>query len=400
MCISIRSIFPQKSDYLESQGWDAFWILNGFWILGLLILSRALDLGRGLSIQIIFFGLLLLWGGHIFSPIITTWMNPAFRTNMLRQWKRYILLPAATLVLPCILFVLGLKLLKTSEGSPLIASTELVALVLYTFILWNTWHFSAQHFGVLSIYRRRSSLNEPAIRIRDRRFTVIMTCVLLPLAWYTQSQRLGPLYEYLPTPHARGSLAWIVITASAAITLYMLFEEFRERRGISPRALYMVTIGFQPVFASISYFTYNFALFTMSHWIIAIALSSRILANQGAGESTSTWERYRWYLGIYFGFILLSVPIYLFFYSADVMGPVASDARFVITSVFQRDGASSLSGLTGTTAMAILAGLYFGITFVHFQYDRFQYSFHDENVRKTMAPLLFRRLAATKGQPH
>jgi len=396
MSISIRSIFPQKSDYLESRGWDAFWILNGFWILALLVLSRALGPGRGLSRQIICFGLLLLWVGHIFSPIITTWVNPDFRLNMLKQWRRYVLLPVATLALPCVLFFLGLKVIRTPGGSPLMEPTDLVAMVIYTFILWNTWHFSAQHFGVLSIYRRRSSLNDPAIRIRDRRFTVLMTCVLLPLAWYTQSQRLGPLYEYLPMPEARGGLAWLVIGASIALTLYMLFQEFRQKNAVTPRALYMITIGFQPVFASISYFTYNFALFAISHWIIAIALSSRILANQGTGESANTWKRYRWYLGIYFGFILLSVPIYLFFYSADVMGTVASDARFLITSVFQRDKASSLSGLTGTTAMALLAGLYFGITFVHFQYDRFQYSFHDENVRRTIAPLLFRRLTTDK----
>lgn len=394
MCISIQSFFPQKSDCLESRGWDSFWILNGFWILALLILSRPLDLGRGFSLQIIFFGLLLLWGGHILSPIITTWANPEFRRHMLDHWKRYILLPLITLALPCILFSLGLTFLKSNPGSATFASNDLVTLVIYTFILWNTWHFSAQHFGILSIYRRRSSLNDPAIRIRDRRFTVIMTCGLLPLAWYTQSQRLGPLYEYLPTPEARGTLAWLIIGTAVGLTLYMVFGEFKRKRTATPRALYMITIGFQPVFASISYFTYNFALFAMSHWIIAIALSSRILANQGTSESASPRQHYQWYLGIYFGFIALSIPIYLFFYSPEVMGPVASDARFLITSVFQREAAPMLGTLTGTTAMAVLAGLYFGITFVHFQYDRFQYSFHDENVRKTIAPLLFRQWKA------
>jgi hypothetical protein len=42
-----------------------------------------------------------------------------------------------------------------------------------------------------------------------------------------------------------------------------------------------------------------------------------------------------------------------------------------------------------TTVLGALSGAYFGITFVHFLYDRYVYSFRRPEVRKAVASYLF-----------
>lgn len=388
----------QNPNCLESPYWDSFWILNGLWLLLVIIFLLSSNLDPLYLSKFVFWGLLFFWGGHIFSPFITAWSIPEFRTRMIDRKVIYIFRPMALLFGVVIITTIGVKFSGELFPDSLMGHLQPHILIIYLFLLWNTWHFSAQHFGVLSLYRYRQGVRAEKQRSIDRYYTVAMTCVLLPIAWYTQSQVLGPLFLHLPLPEPQGLLAQFNIVISILLCLAMLVNEFRQGRKFFPRGAYILTIALQPILASVSYIIFNAILFSLSHWIIAIALSGRILANQFApqsetGQKKSSPSHIDIFHTMVAGLLLLSIPMYYLFWSDDIMGHIAHDTYQYISSGFQADGAKVLMEIEGTTIVGVLVGLYFGLSFVHFYYDRALYSFRNSDVRKIVAPRLFGRLS-------
>jgi hypothetical protein len=374
----------EQTEWLESPGWDFVWLLNGLWLLPLLLVSISLGQGRPFVMWLEGVTMLLLWGGHILSPMLTAWYSPPLRAQMKRSLPRYVVLPAA-------IIVVSVGCASYGVDSPL--ALGMVCL----FVLWNTYHFAAQHFGVLSIYRIRSGLRETRERTLDRAFCNFMICFLLPAGWYTQSKRLGPLFDFLPLPpESRAPLALPVLALAALATCAILIRECKRERISWPRCAYLATIGAQVILATVSYPLFNFALFSVSHWVIALALSSRILSNlemrdldastaQGdrPGRSRQAW--YPAYAVALIGLLALSTPLYALFWSADVGATV----HYLTLGVFGRDPNTERALAAQTPWALAVGGLYFGVTFVHFYYDRVLYSFRTTGVQRGVAPYLF-----------
>jgi hypothetical protein len=344
------------------------------WLLAALLLAQLAGLVPAVPAAFLMYGTLLLWGGHILSPIVTAWVNPAFRPVLLKERGRFIGLPLLVLV--------GSMALGTL-GNPLF-------LLFLTFAVWNTWHLGGQHFGVLSIYRHTGRRTSSRDRSLDRYFTVVCCCVLLPLAWFARRavDRLGPLVSWAGPLPVDGILPTVIVAVAALLTLAYAGRELLVERGSLPRAVYIVSIGFQPVFAIVAGAAYSFTLTSITHWIVALALSARIISNQtntgiaDSPSSSSPWLLVRRlatsYAALIGVLVVLSIVVHVL-----VLRPAAGLSDFDYAVYFgYRLG-------DPPPALALLSGAYFGINFVHFLYDRYIYSFRRSEVRAAIVPHLF-----------
>ena len=172
--------------WLESAWWDGVFLMNALWLAPLLALAWMAGRADAACAAFLKLGAVLLWGGHLLSPVVAAWRSPRLRASMREDPGRWIYRPLAVLAAGVALGLLGL----TRSGA-----TGAYTLLLVVFVVWNTWHFAGQHFGVLSIYRRIVGAHDDGARRADRAYTVLCTCVLLPVAWYLQSERIGPFFR-------------------------------------------------------------------------------------------------------------------------------------------------------------------------------------------------------------
>ncbi len=381
----IPVISDPRSSWLESPRWDFVWILNGLWLLPLILLSLAVGQSSFFLWASSGAMLLTLWGGHILSPIVTAWSSAPLRQSMMTHPTKYLWMPLLVLVASVLAAMLGLHWSKTWLPSSIGQHFDFHILLVYTFLVWNTWHFCGQHFGVLSIYRIRAQEFSAQVRRLDRWFCVVQICVLLPIAWYTQSQRLGPLFQYLPVPPSGATLARTVALVSGLLSVAVLVAESQRNTRSWPRLAYLLTIGLQPVLATVSYPLFNMALFTASHWIIALALSGRILTGLSSRAQVRHPRRWWRFHGIMAAFAAASVCMYAVFWHPWLIG----EGKYLFTEAFLREPVIAVAHASATLPGALLAGLYFGITFVHFLYDRYVYAFRRPAIREGIAPHLF-----------
>lgn len=361
-------------------------MLCGIWLLGFLLVVHVTGMADAVTYKLLLFGLLTTWGGHVVAPMIAAW-----RSNILRDelWKS----PAYYVALPVMLMIgFGIIGALTVQGSanayPYLMSnyrfTGFGAAMFLIFVAWNTWHFASQHFGVLSIYRVRAKQFDDRDRRWDRIYAVGMTCGLMPIAWYTQGRRLGVLNEVFELPNPHGALAMSVVAVSMVITAIALAYEFRKPNRSLPRLLYIVSIGIQPVFAVVSYTIYHFAVFSMAHWIVAIALVARVWSNEAAShevERPNVWTAAQRMFAFQV-MIMIGVSVVFYFVWRSSVIPHFADWAAVRLAL-------SGDGSYGLRAMGAVGGALLGLNITHFMYDRFIYSFRRPAIRQAIAPYLF-----------
>lgn len=384
-----------STHWLESPAWDVFWMLSGLWLLALVVFAQWAGYTPMVPNILAFGALLLLWGGHILAPVIVSWKNSGLRSEMMVRKGKYVVLPGSILCGATALGILGDINNWSVIPAEIKAHINPRFLLFYVFFLWNTWHFSAQHFGVLAIYRTLAGQFSQRYRQGDRVFCVVMTCILLPVAWYTQERydRLGPLMQYFPEPSTLESMAGSIIALSAIITLvFMGLEALKPKRSI-PRTWYILSIGIQPIFGVMSYPLYHMVVFSFCHWMIEFALASRILRNQarapdGVSAQSNQDQNTSSFLSYIVVFALISIPMYLLFFYAATHRYIASIAAAQFDyRVYFGYGLGDTPILLGA-----ISGLYFGISFVHFLYDRYLFAFSKSEIRCWVAPHLFRSI--------
>ncbi len=348
------------SPWLVSPLWDSLWLFSGLWLLSVLLVATPLGKAGFISSAFFIGGFAILWGGHILSPMLCAWSTPKLRSHLRENKFNLITIPLVILASSCALGVFSIN--ASQPPNPWFQAkweiTGIGYLMGLTFLVWNTWHFASQHYGVLSIYRIRAKQFESFDKRFDRFFCLFMTGVLLPISWYTQSARLDMLFEYLPTPKPMGRLAITVIVISVILLAYALKKEWGRSTRSVPKLIYLTSIGVQPIFGTISYPLYHFAIFSMAHWIVAIALAARIQSN-----------KYNQKFAVHAAFFLcLSIPMYFLFRSTYFVN--------WLLDVFAVNVTINVTGL--------LIGFAYGITFVHFIYDRYIYSFRRPEIKDSI----------------
>src|SRR5215831_12391757 len=151
--IAIRPRLALRSadSWVRGPVWDGFWMQSALWLAPL-----ALWLAWGYSdpssspLDLLYFGLTaLFWIGHRFCSTYLAYCTEAYRPLLRTQPIRFIVLPLLITVGCFALF------LPSDSALPWTREERLIGLAIIDYAC-VTYHFAAQHFGALSLYRGRA----------------------------------------------------------------------------------------------------------------------------------------------------------------------------------------------------------------------------------------------------
>ncbi|HSB72673.1 MAG TPA: hypothetical protein VLT62_25390 [Candidatus Methylomirabilis sp.] len=389
---------PRPSPWVRGPAWDGVWMLSALWLAPLVLwLARGHADPESSPLDLLYFGLTaLFWIGHRFSSTWLAYCTEAYRPLLRAQPVRFVALP--------LLVTAGCfgVFLPSDAAFPWTREQRLVGLAIldYAFV---TYHFAAQHFGALSLYRTRVGRGGCAFTRRmDRLFALGVGGVLVFLAdilagavayqdlWV--DRWLFPAWLVSAQDGIRAAATLGLLAATAA----MLFAEARAPRRSLPRVLYLLGLAAMVAVALRPRSLFPFLVtWTSQHWILATGLGSETPNGEPAPErgavrrvlhmlNTRPWAV----------LLLLMVSSVLLLPLFEVEGN-----RQGGTYYGDRIFGAVVTGLRTSSWIPTLVALGFATGFVHYLLDRSVYRLSDPQVRSAARGLLPRPDRRTASAP-
>jgi hypothetical protein len=389
------------SPWIESPRWDVTWMFAGLWAPALAALAFLLTHGVGThqvqrafgagveSFAFIYLPLSVL---HRISTTYAVLATPILRDDRRSNPARYLYVPAG-IVLCCILLALAFTFHDAFAFMPSLHGRLWGFFVLaYVMFAWERWHFCAQEFGVLSIYRARARQSAPADKRFDRVFTIVLMLIVnIVLVFRAGFRDLREVVLYgTPLAGYRGELlepiALAAFVLGAGWMVSAIVRELRHPQRSLPKLWFYGLVGSHSLL--LYFFPDRLGLFFLSyvfhHWMVSVGLFGRITlhayeAQPGRPDATRA-PLARLLVGVA---PMLGVTLVLYLTCAQLdragnLSPVPDAMIFAGASV----GAKLLAG--------VIIGLFFAINYLHYYYDRCFYAFSSPAVRKAVVPLLLR----------
>src|SRR5216110_2728249 len=375
-----------SSPWVRGPVWDGFWMLSAIWLAPIvLLLVHGYSDPESSPLDLLYFGLTaLFWIGHRLSSTYLAYCTEAYRPLLREQPMRFVVLPLLVTAGCFALFLPADSTLPWTREERLIG----LAIVDYACV---TYHFAAQHFGALSLYRSRADRGS-CIQTRrlDRFFALTAGGVLVFVA-----DILAGAVAYQDQWVDRWFPAWIVSAengirggatlALLAITTIMLFVELRTPRWSLPRVLYIVGIAVMVGLALCPRSLFLFlVIWTSQHWILATGLASQTPCAEpapvnGVARRVLHALNLRPWAVMLFLMLLSLVLLPLFEVEANrETGTYYGDRIF---------GAFATQLRTSSWVPALVA-LGFATGFIHYLLDRSVYRMSDPQVRAAASGLI------------
>ena len=367
--------------------WDGFWTLSALWLAPIVLwLAHGYSNPETSPLDLLYFGLTaLFWIGHRLSSTYLAYCTEAYRPLLRDQPIRFVMLPLLVTAGCFALFLPGDSALPWTREERLIG----LAIIDYACV---TYHFAAQHFGALSLYRSRAE-HGSCIQTRrlDRFFALIVGGVLVFVA-----DILAGAVAYQDHWIDRWSFAARIVSAQSGIrggailalfiaTAIILFAEARAPRWSLPRVLYIVGIAVMVGLALRPRSLFLFlVIWTSQHWILATGLGSQTPCAEPSPTSgivrrvLHTLNVRPWAVMLFL-MVLSVVLLPLFEVEANrETGTYYGDRIF---------GAFATQLRTSSWVPALVA-LGFATGFIHYLLDRSVYRMSDPQVRAAARGLL------------
>ena len=384
-----RGLSGTRSPWVRGPVWDGFWMLSALWLapIALWLVQGCAD-PESSPLDVLYFGLTaLFWLGHRFGSTYLAYCTEAYRPLLRTQPVRFVMLPLLVTAGCFALF------LPADEALPWTRAERLVGMAIVDYA-WVTWHFAAQHFGALSLYRSRAGRADCLqTRRLDRFFALGAGGALVFVA-----DILAGTVAYQDKWIDRWFFAdWIVSTQTGIrnvatlllliITAATLFAELRTTRRSLPRVLYIIGIA---VMVGIALRPRSLFLFlvvwTSQHWILATGLASRTPSGEPA-------PRRRGIRGALHGLNIRPWAVLLFLLVISVLL-----LPFFEVEANRQDGTYYGDRIFGAIATSLresswlpaLIALGFASGFIHYLLDRSVYRMSDPEVRAAASGLLQR----------
>ncbi len=387
-----ESAAPRSSTWVRGPVWDGVWMLNALWLVPLVLwLAHGHSEPQSSPLDIFYLGLTaLFWIGHRLCSTWLAYCTEAYRPLLRDDPVRFVMLPLLVTVACFVVF------LPADTALPWTREERLVGMAILDYAL-VTYHFAAQHFGALSLYRTRAERARCVhTRRLDRIFSLTVGGVLVFLADILAGsvvyQDLWIDRWVIPAwlASVQGGIREGATLVLLGVTALMLVAEARAPRRSLPRALYilglaaMVAIALQPR----SLFLYV-VIWTSQHWILATGLACQTPSGEPAPLG-GTVRRVLHALNARPWAILLvlvaaSVLLLPFL---EVEANWGSDTYYG-DRIF---GALATELRTSAWVPALLAAG-FATGFVHYLLDRSVYRMSDPRVRSAACGLVERRPA-------
>jgi hypothetical protein len=362
-------------------------MLSALWLapLALGLSNGQFERGSGPLDTLYFFISAAFWIGHRLGSAWLAYATEAYRPLLLSAPIRFILLPFLV-TLACFAI-----LLPGDTALPFTRVERLIGLAIFDYGA-STYHFGAQHFGALSLYRARAGQSANlAMRLRDRLFAFGVGGVLVFLAdslagtaayqklWL---DRLAPAWLTLGIEPIRDGALLLL----SATTFAMLLAELRLPQRSLPRILYivglatMVAIALQP--RSLFLFL---VIWTSQHWILASGLTSLVPRLEHPPASGRIRHLLHTLNSRGWSLMLLIVLV-----SVILLPVFEVEANWPDGTVYYGDrifGQFAIA-LRTSSFVPILLALGFSSGFVHYLLDRSVYRMSDPRVRLAASGLL------------
>ena len=372
--------------WIKSPAWDLVWVLNALWLAPLvLLLARGHDDVRASPVDGLFFALAVpLWFGHRVSSAWLAYATPAYRPLLATQRLRFVAAPLA-IAMTC--FAL---LLAPESVLPMPLTERVVWFAILDYLLVS-YHFAAQHFGLLSLYRARAGRPSDAITRRlDRWFALVVgggfVVVAEALAGSIafQDRWIDPLLGadgadvFARTLHDGGIVIVVILTA------LMLRMELRSQRPSLPRVAYVLGVSAMVLFAFLARDPFLFLVpWSVQHWSAAMGLAS-LAASGGAQAPGAHWQRLLAPINRR-GWAVLLVLAVVSTLLLPVLEVEAVPDEYVYADRIFGDAAWWLRSSPFVPALLALG---FASGFIHYLLDRAAFRFSSADVRQAARGLL------------
>ena len=372
--------------WIKSPAWDLVWVLNALWLAPLvLLLARGHDHVRTSPVDGLFFALAVpLWFGHRVSSAWLAYATPAYRPLLTTQRLRFVFAPLA-------IAVACFALLLAPEGVLPMPLTERVLWLAVLDYLLVSYHFAAQHFGLLSLYRARAGRASDAITRRlDRWFALVVGGGFVVLAealagsiayqdrWIDPMLGAGGADALAHALHEGGIVVVVILTA------LMLHAELRSQRPSLPRLAYVLGVSAMVLFAFLAREPFLFiVLWSVQHWSAAMGLAS--LAASGGGQAPGThWQRLLAPINRRGWAVLLVLAVV-----STMLLPVL-EVQAVSTEYVYADRifGNAAWWLRSSSFVPALLALGFASGFIHYLLDRATFRFSSPEARQAARGLL------------
>jgi hypothetical protein len=327
----------------------------------------------------------LFWLGHRFGSSWLAYVTTAYRPLVRAEPTRFIVIPIA-IAAACFAI-----LLPGDDALPLTRAERVLALATVDFV-FLTYHFAAQHFGVLSLYRVRSGrATDPWTRGIDRLFALGVGGALVVLVEaITQTTAFQELWVWTWFDQdwladVSGTLRIIAIVLVVVSTLAVIASEARAPKISLPRVLYVAGVA---IMVGGGLYTEQAFLFvtvwSVQHWLAATALTTRVACAEPAasfsplGQVVHAINRRPWALLVVLGLLsVLLLPVM-------EVEAVTFDGTHYGDRIF---GAFAV-GLRNSDWVPALVALGFATGFLHYWLDRAVYRLSRPAVRNAARGLL------------
>src|SRR6201981_3752071 len=267
--------------------WDGFWMLSALWLAPIaLLLAHGYSNPESSPLDLLYFGLTaLFWVCPRFSSTYLAFCTEAYRPLLRLEPIRFVVLPLLVTAACFALFLPADSALPWTREERLIG----LAIVDYACV---TYHFAAQHFGALSLYRSRAERSS-CIETRrlDRFFALTVGGALVFVA-----DILAGAVAYQDQWIDRWFPSWIVSAENGirggatlalfAITAIILVAELRTPQWSLPRVLYIIGLAVMVGLALRPRSLFLFlVIWTSQHWILATGLASQTPSAESAPTS-------------------------------------------------------------------------------------------------------------------
>jgi len=368
------------SPWVRGPLWDGFWMLSALWLAPIIVwLAHGYSDPESSPLDLLYFGLTaLFWIGHRLSSTYLAYCTEAYRPLLRTQPIRFVVLPLLVTTACFAIF------LPADAALPWTREERLIGLAIVDYA-WVTYHFAAQHFGALSLYRARADRGG-CIQTRrlDRFFALTVGGVLVfvadilagAVAYQDQwiDRWLFPAWIVSAQNGIRGGATLVLFMATAV----MLYVELRTPRWSLPRVLYIVGIAVMVGLALRPRSLFLFlVIWTSQHWILATGLasqtpSSEFAPSRGVVRNVFHKLNIRPWSVVLFLMLLSLVLLPLFEVEANrETGTYYGDRIF---------GAIATQLRTSSWVPALVA-LGFATGFIHYLLDRSVYRMSDPEVR-------------------
>jgi hypothetical protein len=368
------------SPWVRGPVWDGFWMLSALWLAPIVLwLAHGYSDPESSPLDLLYFGLTaLFWIGHRLSSTYLAYCTEAYRPLLRYQPIRFVVLPVLITASCFAVF------LPADSALPWTRLERLVVLAIIDYA-WVTYHFAAQHFGALCLYRSRAGRAADFHTKRmDRLFALTVGGLLVFVADILagtvayQDQWIDRWLLPAWIVSAQGAIRVGAMAALLLITGAILLAELRAPRSSLPRVLYIVGIAIMVGIAIQPRSLFLFlVIWTSQHWILAVGLASQTPSAESAPSSgvvrriLHNWNIRPWAILVFLMVLsIMLLPIFEVEANRET-GTYYGDRIFGVLATQLR---------TSTWVPALVA-LGFATGFIHYLLDRSVYRMSDPQVR-------------------